>query len=191
MNPNLSIPALLTFPFDRSLLFEAQGSAKDVAAQAIQALLLRMLANIPPGKMRFTFIDPVGLGQNVAPFMHLADYDEQLVTSKAWSEQKHIEQQLINLTEHMTIVIQKYLRNEFDTIEDYNTHAGEIAEPYRVLAVYDFPTNFSEETARRLISVAQKGPRCGVHAVILVDTKQPLPYGFDITELKRVSTVIA
>ncbi|MCX7840296.1 MAG: FtsK/SpoIIIE domain-containing protein, partial [Anaerolineae bacterium] len=34
-------------------------------------------------------------------------------------------------------------------------------------------------------------PRCGVYAVILVDTDKPIPHGFNLADLERVSTVIA
>lgn len=183
--------ALLPFPGQRSLLFEAVGSVKPRTVQAIQALLLRLLAAMPPGKLRFTFIDPVGLGQNVAPFMHLHDHDETLVTSKAWTEPQHIEQRLADLTEHMENVIQKYLRNQFATIADYNAQAGEIAEPYRVLVVLDFPVNFRDNAARRLVSIAQNGPRCGVYTVVLADTSKPAPHGFNLDDLKQNATVIA
>jgi energy-coupling factor transporter ATP-binding protein EcfA2 len=187
----LEMPALLAFPTSRSLLFKTAAASRAVAARATQSLLLRLLASLPPGKLRFTFIDPVGLGQNAAPFMHLADYDEQLVTGKAWSEPQHIEQRLADLTEHMENVIQQYLRNQYATIEDYNTQAGEIAEAYRVLVVFDFPVNFSETAARRLVSIAQNGPRCGVYAIILIDTDKPLPHGFNPADLERNAEVIA
>ena len=82
---------------------------------ALQSVMLHFLSAVPPGKVRFTIIDPVGLGENFAGFMHLADYDEQLVTSQIWTEPQHIEQRLADLTAHMENVIQKYLRNEFDT----------------------------------------------------------------------------
>ncbi|MFQ5342050.1 MAG: FtsK/SpoIIIE domain-containing protein, partial [Anaerolineae bacterium] len=187
----LPLPALLSFPGRRNLLLKTAGPAKATAVQSLQSLLLRLAAMIPPGKLRFTFIDPVGLGQNVAAFMHLADYDEKLVTNRAWTEPHHIEQRLADLTEHMETVIQTYLRNQYATIEDYNEHAGEIAEPYRVLVVLDFPVNFSETAARRLVSIAQNGPRCGVYTVVLVDTEKPLPHGFNLADLERASTVIA
>ncbi|MGB9873146.1 MAG: FtsK/SpoIIIE domain-containing protein, partial [Anaerolineae bacterium] len=132
-----------------------------------------------------------GLGQNVAPFMALADYDEQLVTARAWSDPRHIEQRLADLTEHLETVIQKYLRHEYATIEEYNEKAGEIAEPYRVLVVFDFPANFSEETARRLVSIVQNGPRCGVYTIVLLDPDRPLPYGFSLADLEQACTVIA
>ena len=93
--------------------------------------MLRYLTSIPAGKVRFTIIDPVGLGENFAAFMHLGDYHELLVTNRIWTEAPHIEQRLTDLTEHMENVIQKYLRNEFETIEEYNTMAGEVAEPFR------------------------------------------------------------
>ena len=65
--------------------------------------------------------------------MHLADYLEALVSDKIWTETRHIEQRLVDLTDHMENVIQKYLRNEYETIAEYNEHAGESAEPSRFL----------------------------------------------------------
>lgn len=186
----LSSSALATFPGQSSLLIKTTLAVRSLAIQGCQALLLRLLATLPPGKLRFTFVDPVGLGQNVAAFMKLADFDENLVTGKAWSEPHQIEQQLAALSEHMENVIQKYLRAQFKSIEEYNAQAGEVAEPYRVLMVFDFPANFTEASARRLVSIAQNGPRCGVYTVVLVDTSKPLPYGFTLADLEQGATVI-
>ncbi|MGQ9876122.1 MAG: FtsK/SpoIIIE domain-containing protein [Chloroflexus sp.] len=180
----------MTLPGERSLLLKTPLAGRETAVQGVQALLLRLLASIPPGKLRFTFFDPVGLGQSVAPFMPLADYDEGLVTARAWSEVRHIEQRLMELTEHIETVIQKYLRTEYATIEEYNEKAGEIAEPYRFLVVFDFPAAFNEESARRLVNIVRNGPRCGVYAIIVMDPEKPLPYGFNPAELEQACTVI-
>ena len=139
--------------------------------------MLRYLTSVPPGKVRYTIVDPVGLGENFAAFMHLGDYHELLVTNRIWTEAQHIEQRLTDLTEHMENVIQKYLRNEFETIEEYNTMAGEVAEPFRILVVANFPTNFNEAALRRLISIVNSGARCGVYALVMYDTKLGLPSG--------------
>ena len=184
------VPAFVALPGERSLLFKAIGGAENAAVAAVQSLMLRLLAQIPPGKLNFTFVDPVGLGQSVAPFMALADYDESLVGGRAWSDSQHIEQRLADLTEHMENVIQKYLRGQYATIEDYNAQA-EVPEAYRVLVVTGFPVNFSEVAARRLVSIAQNGPRCGVFAIVVADPDQPSPYGFDLADLERVATTIA
>lgn len=184
------IPALAPFPEGRGLLLKASGAAKDGAAQAIQGLLARLLATVPPAKLRFIFIDPVALGSNVAAFMPLADHEETLVTSRAWSEPHHIEQRLGDVTEHMETVIQKYLRTEFETIHDYNEAAKEVAEPYRFVVVFDFPVNFTDTAARRLTSIARSGARCGVYSLILCDSTKPLPHGFSLNELQRLASVI-
>ena len=81
--------------------------------RALQMVMVRLLTTVPPGRVHFTIIDPVGLGQNFAGFMHLADYDEALVGTRIWTDAEQIEQRLGDLTEHMETVIQKYLRNEY------------------------------------------------------------------------------
>ena len=139
--------------------------------RAMQMIMTRLLTALPPGRVRFTIIDPVGLGQNFAGFMHLADYDEALVGGRIWTDADQIDQRLANLTEHMETVIQKYLRNEFATIDDYNAQAGELAEPYRYLVIADFPVNFSDESMRRLSSIASTGARCGVYTLVMRDTR--------------------
>jgi S-DNA-T family DNA segregation ATPase FtsK/SpoIIIE len=182
----MQLPAYLPFPRLGGLLLQACGSGRTVAVQTLQALMLRMLTSLPPGKVRFTIFDPVGLGDNFAAFMHLADHDEALVTSRIWTEPAHIEKQLADLTVHMENVIQRYLRSQFSTIEDYNAEAGEVAEPYRVLVVANFPVNFTTQAARRLVSIVQSGSSCGVYALIGLDTRQPLPQGFVVEDLEQL-----
>jgi DNA segregation ATPase FtsK/SpoIIIE, S-DNA-T family len=181
----VDLPALLPFPQNASLLFKASGEGRRIAIEAVQAIMLRMLTSIPPGKVRFTIVDPVGLGENFAGFMHLADYDEQSVTNRIWTEPNQIEARLSDLTEQMENVIQKYLRNEFRSIDEYNAFAGEVAEPFRVLVVANFPVNFTETAARRLTSIATSGARCGVYVLMINDVKLPLPPQFDLKDVER------
>ena len=182
---HFDLPALIPFPILSSVLIRAADAGKDQAIPLLQALMLRFLTSIPAGKVRFTIVDPVGLGENFAAFMHLADYHELLVTSRIWTEPTHIEQRLTDLTEHMENVIQKYLRNEFETIEEYNTMAGEVAEPFRVVVVANFPTSFNDNALKRLVSIVNSGARCGVYALIMLDTKMQLPSGFQLKDIEN------
>ncbi len=182
---HFDLPALLPFPIMANTLIRAADGGKERAVTLLQALMLRFLTSIPAGKVRFTIIDPVGLGENFAAFMHLGDYHELLVTNRIWTEPTHIEQRLTDLTEHMENVIQKYLRNEFETIEQYNTMAGEVAEPFRIVVVADFPTSFNDNAMKRLVSIVNSGARCGVYALILVNTKMQLPTGFQLKEIEN------
>jgi len=158
-----SVGGLLVFAADKAL---SAGNGRAQALAMMRSVMASLLVRLPPAKARFTIFDPVGLGQNFAGFMHLADSDPLLVTGRIWTETKDIEQRLTDLTEHMETVIQKYLRNEYATIQEYNVAAGEVAEPYRFLVLADFPTNISEQAARRLASIVTSGPRCGVFVLI-------------------------
>ena len=109
--------------------------------------MFRLLTSLPPGQVRFTIVDPIGIGRNFGAFMHLADFDAALVTNQVWTDPRQIEERLADLAAHMETVTQKYLRNEYATIEEYNAVAGEVAEPYRVLVVADFPAKFDEKSA--------------------------------------------
>ena len=179
------IPAFLGAPTRMSLVIEAPTDRRADGLRILQNAVSRILVSIPAGKARFTFVDPVGLGQSFAGFMHLADEMELLVTDRIWTDPKHIEQRLADLTEHMETVIQKYLRNEYPSIEAYNEQAGEIAEPYRFLVMADFPVNVSDQAAKRFASILQSGARCGVHVLLLRDLRTALPAGLDESDLRR------
>ncbi|MEN6408065.1 MAG: FtsK/SpoIIIE domain-containing protein [Thermoguttaceae bacterium] len=181
---DFTLPALLPYPRRSSLILKADGTGRARAVEVMQTAMLRMLTSLPPGKVRFTIFDPVGLGDNFSVFMHLADFDEQLVASRIWTDQGHIEQQLADLTKHMENVIQVYLRQEFHSIEEYNAFAGEMAEPYRVLVIANFPTNFSEAALHRIKSIAASGARCGVFVLMSVDTKLPGLGKFQLSDLE-------
>jgi len=186
-----SIPVLFPFRDHSLLLLKAGGEGRPSAVAALQAVMLRMLTAIPPAKVRFLIVDPIGLGENFSAFMHLADYSEQLVSNRIWTDGGHIERRLAELTEHMENVIQVYLRNEFPSIHEYNESAGELAEPYRILVVADFPAGFSEIAARRLLSVVASGARCGVYTLVSLDTRLPVPRGFHLADLERHAVTLS
>ncbi|MCE2881782.1 MAG: hypothetical protein LW636_05430 [Planctomycetaceae bacterium] len=177
MPARIDLPAALGFPSRGNLVIETTPETRAAAIGAVQALVARLLTSIPPSKVRLTFVDPVGLGENFAAFMRLGDEFEQLVGERIWTEPRAIEQKLTDLSEHMETVIQKYLRNEFNDIDAYNEAAGEIAEPYRFLVCADFPANFSDQAAVRMNSILRAGQRCGVHVILLRDQKAALPDG--------------
>jgi len=182
-------PAFIPCPTQAALLIKSPPEEKEDASNLLQAVMLRIATGLPPGQSRFTIIDPLGLGKQFAGFMHLADHDELLVSSRIWTEPGQIDKQLELITEQMEMVIQKYLRNEYRTIGDYNAEA-EVPEPYRFIVVANFPANFTETAARRLASIASSGSRCGVFPIVSVDTSQTLPSGFSLNDIESNTTNI-
>ena len=182
-----AFPTVLALPERCSLLLQSEREGRSEAIGCLRSVMLRLLTALPPARVRFTIVDPVGLGENFAGFMHAADYHEALMGRRIWTEAAHIQQQLADLTDHMETIIQKHLRNDFETIEQYNRQAGELAEPYRFLVLADFPSNFTEEAARRLSSIISSGKRCGVYTLIAYDARQGLPAGLELADLAAES----
>lgn len=185
---SLSVPALLSGPDQRSFYLGTTPEQRPAALAMMQSVMLRLLTTMPPGQVKFTLIDPVGLGESFGGFMHLADHEDSLVNGRVWSEPSHIDRRLTDLTDHMGQMIQKYLRNDYASIDEYNEQAGELAEPYRFLVAADYPNGFSTDAAARLNSLAASGARCGVFVLVLHDARAAPP-NRDIDDLKRHCTV--
>lgn len=186
----LDLPVVVDMTARPSLLVEADSTRRHEGLDILQTSLLRLLASIPPGRAKLTIVDPVGRGRSFAGLMRLADHDESIVGSRIWTESRHIERRLTDLTEHIENVIQKYLRDDYATIDEYNRVAGEIAEPYRYLVIADFPHNFSEDAVARLASIVDAGPRCGVFVVMLTDPGAKQPAGFDLDAVRSGAVVL-
>ena len=184
----LAIPALVDYEAGKGVVIAAGGALAE-GRQMAQSAILRLLATVPPASVRFVMVDPVSLGGNVAGFMALEKYEASLVGGKAWSDARHIEQALSEVTEHMETVIQKYLREDYKSIAEYNAKAR-VKEAYRVVVIFDFPVNFTEGSAKRLISIMRNGPRCGVFPIIVADDTKPLPYGVSWNDLTQFAMVL-
>lgn len=186
-----TLPLLLAFARQGSILIETAKLGREEAMGVLNNIILRLLATAPTTRLSFTLIDPVGLGQNFAGITHLADYGENLLQGRIWTQTGQIEKRLADLNDHMEKVIQVYLRNEYETITDYNAKAGSIAEKYHFLVVADFPVNFSELAARRLLSIAASGARCGVFTLIHWDRRQSPPQDVVAEDLRKSSVCLS
>lgn len=165
------------------LTHNAQGRAG--AHAFVRSMMLRRLVSVAPGEVKFCLFDPVGLGQSVGDLLDLAEYDADLIGGKVWSSAQDLEARLVELSSHIELVIQKYLRTTYQSIDEFNDAAGEVAEPYRALVLFDSPTGLSEAAVARLKSIAENGPRCGVFTIICVDTSVQPPYGVNLDHLAQ------
>ncbi len=179
----LELPALMNFAEQPRLVISAAGAGRVAAVGVLQSMMVRFLTAMPAGKLRFTIIDPAGLGENFASFMHLADFDEQLVGGRILTDSRQIDERLLLLSDHMEKVLQKYLRNQFENLHEYNQHAGEVAEPYHVLVIANFPSGLSDAAIRKLMTIATAGPKCGVYLLMSIDSGIKLPGEHPLDEL--------
>jgi hypothetical protein len=186
----LTLPALVPFPHEKSLILKCDTQSRSRTIAAIQSILLRLVAAVPPGDLRFILIDPIGIGQNVGPFTPFADLGIGIGEGRAWSEPHQIEQRLHDL---VSLVEGAAEANAFHALMPRldASRANGVAEPCRVLVILDFPTNVSGATARLLTALLQKGPSHSVHPILMVDMDKPLPYGVNMLEFEQHATTLA
>lgn len=88
---------------------------------------------LPPGKVNFTFVDPVSLGESFAMFTRLVNIDDrtsEVINGKIWSSPNDIEDKLRIMTDHISNVTQRCLQGKYDNIYEYNKVAEQNAEAY-------------------------------------------------------------
>lgn len=184
---SVTIPAMIPIIGRGGCLILAEGKELDAARDLLQSMLVRLIASLPPGLLRLTLVDQLGVGNN---FALLTPFHEVIRGQMVWHDPKQIGNALDSLIEHMAMVTQKYLKTSFTTIEAYNESQGTVEEAYRVLAIANFPSGFDKNTAEQVVSIAQNGPRSGVYVILSVDRKQPMPFGFKLEDLARFCTVL-
>ncbi len=102
--------------------------SKDDLRAAIQSIALRVISTFPARKLKAIFIDPVNMGSTF-PFKDLHSF---ISGGTTFTSSEDIEDQLFLLTEHIRQVVQNYLGNDYNSLEEYNASAT-VAEPYRYL----------------------------------------------------------
>ena len=136
--------------------------------------LLRLVSLLPAGQFKMMLFDPVRLGDSAKFIFGLGDAADAIIGDKVRSTERELAEILISLEEHLTFVTQKYLQGQYETLGDYNEAAGEVAEPYRALVLYDYPNGFirpgagvDAELLARLGKIIGAGQRCGVMTFIV------------------------
>ncbi len=182
----MTLPFGIAYPAEGALVVETEKSGAAEAEATLANAAFRWLCQMPPGRLKLTILDPVGLGRAFSSLMHLADFDgtQGSAGQRIWTEAAEIEARLAEITAHLEKVIQMYLRNEFASLLDYNAMAGSTAEHHHLLVVAGFPVHFSDAAARRLLNIAANGARCGILTLIHWDRRHPVPAGFTADDLR-------
>ena len=170
--------ALMPIINGQNVIFLSSAEIKKQITQAFQSLILRLIVTSPKGKIHLVPIQPLPSSKEILGIFPFQRGDHQ-----------NIEDNLNRLSQHLSLVRKKYLTDDCPTLVEVMTETGCYPVPHCILAVLDFPHNFSEKAIRQLITIMQKGPACGIHTIMLVDTEE-LP-SLDLEGLDQGANVIS
>lgn len=176
---SIAVPRCIPF-FNRSniVINCTNQEETDRAIQVTHNIIARTLLSLQANKTKITFIDPLKLGGNAAPFTPLI---KDIYGGRIFTQADDIENQLSILTRAIENIIQRYLngstKGKFPDLATYNLETKEVPEPYRLLVVYNFPHGFNDTSAKKLLNVISSGPKAGIHTILVNDRNAELPYG--------------
>ena len=171
----ISIPFCAAFGPEFNYLFRFNGEGRATVVNNACDLGMRLFMMLPPGKLNFTFIDPVTLGESFAMFTRLVDVDDrtsEVINGKIWSSPADIESKLKIMTDHISNVTQRCLQGKFNNIYEYNRVAEQNAEAYQVIMLMDYPAGLTDQSLKLLEQIVTSGPKCGVFTVIYRNESQ-------------------
>lgn len=171
----ICIPYCASFGPKFNYLFRFNGDDRQKVVKDACNLGMRLFMMLPTGKLNFTFIDPVTLGESFAMFTRLVDVDDrtsEVINGKIWSAPADIEDKLKIMTGHISNVTQRCLQGKFENIYEYNRVAEQNAEAYQVLMLMDFPAGLTDQSLKLLEQIVTSGPKCGVFTIIYRNESQ-------------------
>ena len=171
----ISIPFCASFGPEFNYLFRFNGNERTAVVKNACDLGMRLFMMLPPGKLNFTFIDPVTLGESFAMFTRLVDVDDrtsEVINGKIWSSPADIEDKMKIMTDHISNVTQRCLQGKYNNIYEYNRVAEQNAEAYQVLMLMDFPAGLTDQSLKLLEQIVTSGPKCGVFTIIYRNESQ-------------------
>ena len=174
-NGRFIVPLCTPFGAPFNCLLRFRGEGRFHAVKTACDLGMRLFMMLPPGKVNFTFADPVTLGESFAMFTRLVDVDDrssEVINGKIWSNPTDIENKLKIMTDHISNVTQRYLQGKYESIYAYNQAAEQNAEPYQVLMLMDFPAGLTEQSLKYLEQIVTSGPKCGVFTLLFRSEEQ-------------------
>lgn len=150
----------------------------------IETATIDLLGQLPGGRVKVDIVDPRSLGDSASFLYELNEAGDRILSDSVWTTPEQLSRVLVRIEEHITFVTQKYLQGH-GSLSQYNVEAGEIAEPYQLLLMFDFPAGFSrdgryfdDEQLARLGRIAAVGRRAGVYVFVHAPggSKADFPY---------------
>ena len=156
------IPALLPLIGANHILVFHPRQLVEEGSRMITSIAWRIIASTSPEYYRFILIDTIDRGRNFASFLNLP---EAVRGDKIYCQPREIEEILQNEVNEMENVIQRRLRESFDSIEEYNSANPHTHLPYHFIFFTAIPDGFNDQMMEHIQALARTGTRAGYYFV--------------------------
>ena len=168
-NKNYQFPTYFQFGSNGNIHLEKYGNDFNKIKDIIRDIVYRNLLGLKFSKLKLTMYDPIELGAFFSDFHEL---NKEITGGFVYHTIDELNEILDSTLRHISMVVQKILTNKYNTLDDFNEQNSELAEPYKLLVLNDFPKSFDDYQLGKIKQILSSGPKCGVYTIIIGDISQ-------------------
>ena len=163
-----SVPALLPLEEMGGLCFLSTPDNAQQVLHCMENIAFRLLLDLPPGLCNLILYDGTGQGSHLIDLLGLSS---RITGGNIMTEPEELRRTLAQMKSDIPNVVQKVLgyRYQGKTLADYNREAGELARPYQLLIIADFPHTLTAEMCESIEQLLQNGRQAGIFIMLNVD----------------------
>jgi hypothetical protein len=158
------LPILVPGPGGGHLVARAGEGHRDEALGLIETVVLRAIASLPPGHVRFRVHDPVGMGASLDGFA--AFEAGRTARGRPTTDGGQLRGVVEGLIEHANRVSGDYLRGRHRSLADFLDVAGHGEVPYELLVLLDHPHAVDPDLREQLVRLAANAASRGVMIIV-------------------------
>ena len=166
---NYQFPKYFQFGSNGNIYLEKYGNEKNKIKNILRDVVLRNLLGLKFSKLKLTMYDPIELGSFFSDFHKL---NKEITGGFVYHTIDELNEILDGTLRHISMVVQKILTNKYPTLDDFNEQNSELAEPYKLLVLNDFPKSFDDYQLGKIKQILSSGPKCGVYTIIIGSISQ-------------------
>lgn len=182
------VPALLPIKEINGLCFLSNQENVRQIHRCMQTLALRMLLSLPPGLCKFTLYDGTNLGANL---IALSSLSPKIKGENILTDPDELRRALTTIKSDIPNIIQKVLGHRFlgKSLIEYNADAEELAKPYHILIIADYPNSLSREHCESIERIVRTGKQAGIFVIMNLDMAYKAQNSYDYTPFDLLSTM--
>lgn len=186
-NKNYQFPSFFQFGSNGNIHLEKYGNESIKVKYTIKDIVYRTLLGLKFSKLKLTMYDPIELGAFFSDFHKL---NKETTGGFVYHTLDELNEILDGTLRHISMVVQKILTNKYLTLDEFNEQNSELAEPYRLLVLNDFPRSFDDNQIGKIKQILSSGPKCGVYTIIIGSIAQLGLSSINSLNLSKITPIL-
>ena len=183
-----TVPALLPLKEINGLCFLSNQENVQQVHNCMQTIALRMLLSLPPGLCKFTLYDGTNLGANL---IALSSLSPKIKGENILTDPDELRRALATIKTDIPNIIQKVLGHRYlgKSLIEYNADADELAKPYHILMIADYPNSLSKEHCESIERIVRTGKQAGIFVIMNLDSSYKANHSYDYSPHALLDTI--